>query len=81
MDMVVRSESRPMNLHETIELPTVTIEITELTVDDCPAEATFRFRAPLEDPSFRWLYIEDARYVPFVVPDIGETVEVPSPLR
>lgn len=81
MDMVVRSHARPMHLHETINLSAVTIEITELTDDGRPAEATFRFRAPLEDPSFRWLYIEDARYVPFVVPDIGETVEVPSPLR
>ena len=81
MDMVVRSASRPMQLHETIDLSAVRIEITELTDDGRPAEATFRFRVPLEDPSFRWPYIDQARYVPFVVPDIGETAEVPSPLR
>ena len=81
MDMVVRSESRPMQLHETIDLSAVTIEITELTDDSRPAEATFRFRVPLEDPSFRWLYVKDFCYVPFIVPSVGETVEVPSPLR
>ncbi len=70
-----------MRLHETIDLTAVTIEITELTDDGRPAEATFRFRVPLEDPSLRWLFVKDFRYVPFIVPCIGETVEVPSPLR
>ena len=70
-----------MGHHETIDLTAVTIEITELTDDGRPAEATFRFRVPLEDPSFRWLFVKDFRYVPFVVPGIGETLEVPSPLR
>ncbi len=59
----------------------MTIEITELTDDGRRAEATFRFRVSLEDPSFRWLYIDDARYVPFIVPGVGETVEAPSLLR
>ena len=78
---VVRSEARTMRLDETIDLSAVTIEITELTDDGRPAEATLRFRVPLEDPSFRWLFVKDFRYVPFIVPGIGETVEVPSPLR
>ncbi len=81
VDMVTRSQARPRRLHETFDPSAVTIEITALTDDGRPAEATFRFRVPLEDPSFRWLYIDDARYVPFIVPGIGETVEVPSPLR
>ena len=81
LDMVVRSEARPMHLHETVDLPAVTIEITELTEDGRPAEATFRFRVPLEDASLRWLVAKDLRYDPFIVPGVGETVEVPSPLR
>ena len=70
-----------MRLHETIDLTAVTIEITALTADGRPAEATFRFRIPLEDPSFRRLFVKDFRYLPFSVQGIGETVEVPSPLR
>ena len=70
-----------MRLHETIDLSAVTIEITELTDDGRRAEATFRFLVSLEDPSSRRLYVRDFRYVPFVVPGIDETVEVPSPLR
>ena len=70
-----------MRLHETIELPTASIEITDLTDDGRPAEATFRFRVSLEDPSLRRLYVRDFRYVPFAVPGMSETAEVPSPLR
>ena len=69
-----------MRHHETIDLTAVTIEITELTDDGRRAEATFCFRVPLEDPSLRWLFVQDFRYVPFIVPDIGKTVDVPSPL-
>lgn len=70
-----------MGLHETIDLSAVTPEITELADDGHRAEATFRFRVSLEDPSFRRLFVKDSRFVAFVVPGIGETVEVPSPLR
>ncbi len=70
-----------MRLHETIDLSAVTIKITELTDDGRRAEATFRFRVSLEDPSLRWLFVQDFRYVPFIVPGMSETVEVPSPLR
>ena len=68
-----------MRLHETIDLTAVTIEITELTDDGRRAEAGFRFCVPLEDPSIRRLVVEDFRHVPFIVPGIGETVEMPSP--
>ena len=70
-----------MRHHETIDTTAVTIVITELTDAGRPAEATFRFRVSLEGPSFRRLFVRDFRYVPFAVPGMSETAEVPSPLR
>ncbi|MFQ5461618.1 MAG: hypothetical protein ACE5E5_03225 [Phycisphaerae bacterium] len=80
MDMMVRTHAQPMLLGQIIELSAVTIEITDLTEDGRPAEATFRFRVPLEDPSLRWLYLDDYRYRRFSLPAVGETVQVASPL-
>jgi len=78
MDQAARSQRNPLQLGETIELTTATIEVTELTPDGRPAEATFRFRVPLEDPSLRWLQLTRRGYVSFQPPPIGETVELPG---
>lgn len=80
MDMVVRAEGRRMELHDTTHLSFVDIEVTAMTPDGRPAEATFRFRSRLEDASLRWLYIEDHRFKEFDVPAIGDIVEVGSAL-
>jgi len=80
MDMLVRTHVRPMQLGQMIELSVATIEITALTEDGRPAEATFRFHVPLEDRSLRWLYLDDYRYHRFSLPAIGKTVQVASPL-
>ncbi|MCH7814179.1 MAG: hypothetical protein IID40_09185, partial [Planctomycetes bacterium] len=80
LDHLVRSRDNPMRLGETVELTTAVIEITALTDDGRPAEATFRFRKPLEDPSLRWFQMNRNRYSTFKVPAVGQTVTVPSPL-
>ncbi|MCP4246339.1 MAG: hypothetical protein GY778_04750, partial [bacterium] len=80
LDHLVRSRDNPMRLGETIELTTAVIEITALTDDGRPAEATFRFRKPLEDPSLRWFRMNRTQYIPFEPPIVGQTVTVPSPL-
>ncbi len=51
----------------------VTIEITELTDDGRPAEASFTFDVRLEDSSLRWLHWQDWAYRPFTPPGVGET--------
>ncbi len=76
IDLLLRSEERPMALGETIELTAATIEITDLTADGRPAEATFRFGVQLEDRSLRWLQETEEGYAPFTPPAIGQTVEV-----
>jgi len=80
LDHLVRSSDRPMRLGERVELTTATIEITKRTGDGRPAEATFRFNKPLEDPSLRWFVLRRGVYQPFTPPTVGQTVEVPSPL-
>jgi hypothetical protein len=57
---------------------TATIEVTDLTDDGRPAEATFRFRTPLDDPSLRWIEMTPTGYRPFTPPPIGKTVRVTS---
>jgi len=69
-----------MRLGEKVELAAATIEITALTPDGRPAEATFRFRVPLEDPSLRWFQCTRGDFEPFAPPAIGQTVRLPSPL-
>ena len=79
MDLLFRSEGDLLPLGYTVELAAATVEVTALTEDGRPAEATFRFRVPLEDPSLRWLVQRGMRYEPFTPPAVGETVEVPAP--
>jgi len=76
LDQLVRNVERPMGLGETVELSSATIEITELTADNRPAAATFRFHTALEDQSLRWLELTPDGYRPFVPPAVGETVKV-----
>ncbi len=73
-DQLARSLDYPMSLGQRVHLTDVVIEITGLTADNRPAEATFHFAAPLEDPSLRWLYWDGDTYAPFPLPAIGETV-------
>jgi hypothetical protein len=76
MDQVFRGERTPLALGERIVLSGMTVEITELTEDGRPAEAHFRFNAPLEDRSFRWLCFRGNGYEPFTPPPVGKSVEV-----
>ncbi|MBN2474219.1 MAG: hypothetical protein JXB62_06410 [Pirellulales bacterium] len=77
LDRLPRDQRRPLQLGEQIELTDATVEITAMTDDGRPAEATFRFRVPLEDPSLRWLRMTPRGWVPITPPKIGETVEYP----
>lgn len=68
----------PFSLAQTIELTGVTIQISELTEDKRPAEATFIFDAALEDSSLRWLQWNNKswQYEEFILPRVGEKVVV-----
>ncbi len=75
-DRLFRDGGAPMHLHERVELTRLTIEITALTPDARPAEATFRFDIPLEDPGLVWLHWKDDRFQPFTPPPVGTTIEL-----
>ena len=78
---LVMPETMPYNpIEASPRVTSVRIEMTELMPDGRPAEATFRFRVPLEDSSLRWFQITDKGYEAFEPPAIGQTVEVESPL-
>ena len=79
LDRMVRSERNPLRLGQVIDLTNVRIEISELMPDGRPAEATFRFRVPLEDPSLCWFQVTKKGYEAFTPPAIGQTVEVGPP--
>ncbi len=63
----------PFELGQRIELTDLTIEVTAV-LDGRPAEVSFHFARPLEDPVLRWLRWEDGVFVPFELPAGGETV-------
>lgn len=75
-DHLVRRVDRPMQLGDIVDLPAATVEITRMTDDNRSAEATFRFRVPLEDDSLRWVRQFRGGYRRFVPPAVGESVEI-----
>jgi len=79
MDGLFRSEEHPLRLGDRVELTAATVEVTALTDDGRPAEATFRFRVPLEDDSLRWLVHRGLGCEPFTPPAVGQSVDVPAP--
>ena len=70
-------DSTPMAVGQRIGLMGVTVVITAVTDDGCPAEATFRFTMNLESPLFRWMQWKDGGYVPFELPAVGRTLTLP----
>jgi hypothetical protein len=75
-DRLFRGERHPMTLGERVELTGMSVEVTALTEDGRPAEATISFAVPLEDRSLRWLQWREGEFVPFSLPPVGAAVEV-----
>jgi hypothetical protein len=71
-------DSDPMTVGQRIGLIGVTVEITAVTDDGRPAEATVHFAMNRESPLFRWLQWEDGAYVPFELPAVEDTVTRPA---
>jgi hypothetical protein len=74
LDSLFRNYQHPFSVGDKVELTGMTVEITELTGDNRPAEAAFTFEVPLEDTSLRWLQYKDGDFVSFIPPDVGQTV-------
>ena len=50
----------------------------DVAPDGRPLEILIRFAVKLEDPSLEWLQWQDHGYVPFRLPEVGETVVLPA---
>jgi hypothetical protein len=77
-DNVFRSSAHPLRLGQRVELTNVSVEVTALTESGRPAEAMFRFSAPLEDGTFKWLQWKEGKYTLFDPPAIGTGILLPA---
>lgn len=73
-DVAFRNDARSFRVGEQVALDGVTAEVAALTEDGRPAEAVFRFDAPLEDAKWVWLYWTGGAHDVFALPAIGTTV-------
>jgi hypothetical protein len=80
-DILFRAPAHPMRLGEKVELTPATVQVTALTPDGRPAEATFSFRVSLEDPSLRWFACRRGQFQPFTPPSVGQALHLPSALE
>jgi hypothetical protein len=76
--MMLRSLAHPMRLGERIALSDAFIDVTDVAPDGRPLEILVRFAVKLEDPSLQWLKWGEHGYVPFRLPEVGETVVLPA---
>ena len=74
LDQLYRGTNCPMQAGDEVALRGLTVEVLEVSQAGMPLEARFRFAAPLEDDSLRWLIWRDGDYVDFTPPPIGEHV-------
>lgn len=78
IDRLFASDDRPFSAGERIDRPDYQAEVLDLTGDGRPASVSFRFRRPLEDPSYRWLFWRDRRLQEFELPRVGASVVIPN---
>jgi hypothetical protein len=70
----------PFAVGETFTVPGMAATILTRTPSGRPATVRFTFDAPLESPSRRWVRFGDGRFVTFVPPAVGESLELPAAL-
>ncbi|MEW6250255.1 MAG: hypothetical protein AB1716_06390 [Planctomycetota bacterium] len=78
MDRLCRRDDRPLAPGAQIALPGMAVTVLAVDAHQRPAEASFRFDVPLEDPSLRWLQWRAGQYEPFVLPAVGSSVVLPA---
>ena len=80
LERITVDDSYTPQVGNTIRLTGVTIEITGLTKDGRIGEVLFTFSKPLEAPDYCFLYWDwkKQKYIPFMLPNIGEEVRFNS---
>ncbi len=75
---MLRGPGVRLGLGEVVEIRGLSIEVISLTDHGWPSEIEYRFDVDLEDPSLHWVLWDAGGFVPFEVPDIGESVTLPA---
>ena len=76
---IFRDPRNGFSVGESIELDRLAIEVKAVDADGQPVAVEFRFDVSPGDPSMRWFmwrYDLKKPFVPFVVPAVGESVEI-----
>jgi len=76
---IFRDPRNGFEVGEKVELARLAIEVKAVDGEGQPVAAEFRFDFSLDDPSvlwFMWRYDIEEPFVPFVVPAVGESVEI-----
>ncbi len=76
LDKLFRSDDHPFSPGDRVELSGMTVEITEVAQNNIVTEAAFVFDRPLHDPTLHWLKWQDGQFIPFALPEIGQTVKL-----
>jgi hypothetical protein len=72
----VRGADDPVRAGEVMELSGCRVEVTTATAAGGPTDVVFTFAKSLDDSSPRFLAWRDGGYVPFVMPRVGEAVDL-----
>jgi hypothetical protein len=78
IDSLLANPDRRFTSGESIDRQDYRAVIVRVTRDGRPASVSFRFRRPLEHPSYRWLCWKDRRLQSFDLPQVGSTVVIPG---
>lgn len=73
---IQRGLSRPFEPGDVIQMPDLRVTVLDVTGDGRPAEATFEFDAPLDDPKLVWRRWSFDHFEPWSPPAVGETVRL-----
>ncbi|MBI2567931.1 MAG: hypothetical protein HYV63_12945 [Candidatus Schekmanbacteria bacterium] len=77
-DLLFRGADFAVRAGERVRLTDTVIDVTQVTADGRPLEATFTFGSNLDGPHYRWVTWERGRYVPFAPPRPGQSVTLGS---
>jgi hypothetical protein len=77
-DQLLRNASTKFSVGQTIQRPELVATIVETTDDGRPAAVRFEFKEELEHTSLQWFVWKNGELLRFVLPKVGERVEVPS---
>lgn len=71
-------EEDPINVNQEFHVQGMTARVTAMNKKNGPEEIVYRFSAPLEDKSLKWLQWKDCDYKDFLPPPVGESVLLPA---